>query len=80
MSEVKDRRIDGLPNEGDVIWIKPINTKEWVLCKWTRIKGLLDLEYLGTALTIGRDVNIGFNAWSSNDYEFIYWQKVEKPE
>lgn len=70
----KNRKIHGLPKSECVIKIIVNNSEgeQTHLCKWNPITNEHGL--LGTATTIDRKTNIGFNAWEQNDSEFIYYK------
>jgi hypothetical protein len=72
-----DRKVSGLPPVRCEIEIK--KDGEWILCEWTPCGQDDGKKYgrLGSARTIKRGIQIGFNAWEQNDYEFRYYRFPE---
>jgi len=83
----KNRHLDGLPEEKEIVWVITMDGDEEVemLCQWypynkdEYVKGFApDVGYLGTMRVIQEEYNgIGFNAWEQNNSEFIYYKKVK---
>lgn len=79
-----NRHIDPLPKEKCIIEIvhKDIDGEHLYKCEWNPFNplGYMDSctkpspEYIGTARTIDRKINIGFHANTINNSEFVYYK------
>ncbi len=76
-----NRHVDPLPITPAVIWIlhTDVDGETEFLCEWIP-KQLLGapINYVGCCRVITTKYRgIGFNAWATNNSEFIYWRPVQ---